>query len=82
MQCTAYTKYIKGHTNWIWFSVFSPHSQTLASASGDYTAKIWDVNTVVCLITLKGHRNGVLAIAFSPDGKIVATASDDHTTKS
>ena len=72
---------LHGHNNWIWSSVFSPDGQTLASASGDYTAKIWDANTGVCLITLKGHDNGVLSVAFSPDSKIVATASDDRTTK-
>jgi WD40 repeat protein len=59
------------------FSVtFSPDGQKVATASGDNTARIWDVASGVELQKLV-HDDSVNDIAFSPDGSKVATASSD-----
>ena len=34
---------------------FSPDSALLATASGDYTVRVWDVNTLNCLSVLDKH---------------------------
>ncbi|KAG6996204.1 Vegetative incompatibility protein HET-E-1 [Fusarium oxysporum f. sp. conglutinans] len=60
---------------------FSPDSHYLASASYDYTVKIWDPATGHCLQTLEGHRGSVGAVAFSPDSHYLASASYDDTVK-
>jgi WD40 repeat protein len=60
---------------------FSPDGKLLATASGDKTARLWEVASGKALATLAGHENEVNAVAFSPDGKLVATASADGTTR-
>ncbi len=51
----------------------------MASASGDMTAKVWDVSSSKELRTLAVHTDVVNDIVFSPDGKLLATASSDRT---
>ena len=59
----------------------SPDGKTLASASQDGTAKLWDLTTARFLHTLRGHASEVNCVAFAPDGQTLATASDDRSVK-
>ena len=49
----------------------------MVTASGDNTAKVWDVATGEEVHTLAGHTDWVTSAVFSPDGKLVVTASWD-----
>ncbi len=60
---------------------FSPNGLVLASASGDRTVKLWNVQTGKEIETLKGHNNDVLGVSFSPDGQTIASGSRDRTVK-
>lgn len=59
---------------------FSPDGQLLATASDDYTAKLWTADGQL-IKTLKGHTNWVLDVNFSPDSQLLASASYDNTVK-
>lgn len=73
---------ISGHGEAILATAFSPvSSSTMATGSGDSTARIWDCDTGTPLHTLKGHTSWVLAVSWSPNGAMLATGSMDNTVR-
>jgi WD40 repeat protein len=61
---------------------FSPDGTRLATASDDYTTRLWDVGTGKQLDMWAPHGNNkVNAVAFSPDGSWIATAGSDFNIK-
>jgi hypothetical protein len=70
---------LHGHKSGVLAVAFSPDGSTLATASWDNTARLWNVHTHKPTAVLDYHSRGVLAVAFSPDGTTLATGSDDDT---
>lgn len=60
---------LEGHSHWICSVAFSPDGRRIATISRDGTAKIWDRDSGLDLLTISG---GASAIAFSPDGRRIA----------
>ncbi|NBD15042.1 MAG: FHA domain-containing protein [Cyanobacteria bacterium] len=60
---------------------FSPDGATLASASGDKTIKLWNLETGEETLSITAHKLAINALAFSPDGATLASASGDKTIK-
>ncbi len=68
---------IQAHNDGIRAVAFSPDGKRFASASYDFTARIWDVSTGKELLHLKRPKDTMDSVAFSPDGRTLATASRD-----
>jgi hypothetical protein len=60
---------------------FSPDGRRIVTGSLDRTAKVWDADIGLELLTLKGHTGSVHSVAFSPDGRRILTGSQDQTAK-
>ncbi|WP_439625012.1 protein kinase domain-containing protein [Gemmata sp.] len=78
---------VPAHKQLVSALAFSPDGQRLATASWDYTTRLWDVGSL-CRgrgaepqLTLRGHTRGVLTAAFSPDGTRLAIGGEDGTVK-
>ncbi|MGB7442466.1 MAG: hypothetical protein WA919_15485 [Coleofasciculaceae cyanobacterium] len=71
---------LEGHDATVNSVIFSPDGKTIASASGDWTIKLWNREGKL-LDTLQSHHAIVNSINFSPDGKMIASASVDGTIK-
>ena len=68
------------HAKGIWHVAFMHHGSTLASASLDGTARLWDADTGRSLAEPLNGRNGrVWSLSFSPDDLTLATVSINHT---
>jgi WD40 repeat protein len=59
---------LRGHTNWVFSSAYSPDERRMASASADGTVRIWDLTSGECLHIL-AHEHWVIQVLFSPDGR-------------
>ncbi len=70
-----------GHSSYVYSVAFSPDGNYLASCSGDWTVKLWSVESQKEVITLQGHSSPVYSVAFSLDGKYLASGSYDKTVK-
>jgi WD40 repeat protein len=72
---------LKGHKRAVWSLAFSPDGRTLASASLDGTARVWEVLTGKERGTLQGHAGQVNAVAFAPGRMLLATGGYDGVVK-
>ncbi len=53
----------------------------LASASDDYTIRLWDVTTGTETARLEGHEGSVEALCLLPNGRLIASRSQDRTIR-
>ena len=80
---------LTGHTKPVYQAVWSPDGKRLATASGDGTARVWDVSAGLDTgpqddreqLTLTGHSGAIHSLAFNADGTQLVTASSDRTAR-
>ncbi len=58
-----------------------PRSFLVLTCSEDSTAKLWSIDTGMCIQTFAGHTAAVCSAVFSGDGASVLTSSDDSTLR-
>lgn len=70
---------LTGHTDDVTSVAFSPDGKTLASASYDYTIRLWDVATRQALSEPLLLSYWAYSVAFSPDGRQLASGNGDNS---
>lgn len=60
----------------LWSVIFSPDSKQLATAGGDGTVRVWNLQGQE-LEKFVGHKGPVRSVSFSRDGQQLASSSDD-----
>lgn len=69
-----------GHQEAIISVAFSPNNQKVATASKDFSAKLWAIDGTL-LKNFTGHKGFVTSVCFSSTGNYILTASRDRTAK-
>jgi WD40 repeat protein len=72
---------IRDQKDGVYSVAFSPDGQRFASARGDGTIGLYDVNTGEEIQSLHGHTDYVFSVTFHPDGIHLASASKDRTVR-
>jgi len=72
---------LKGHGDGLADVRFSRDGRHVLTASGDGTARIWNVATGRVERTLRGHGEDVHTAEYSPDGTRIVTAGADGTVR-
>ncbi len=67
-------KTLYGHTYQAYRPVFSPDGSRVASGSGHYIARVWDVASGQLIQTLEAHKIWIWSADFDPEGKRLVTA--------
>jgi WD40 repeat protein len=69
------------HTDVVEAVAWSPDGTRLATASFDWTARVWDAVSGLELTRPLRHQGPVHVVAWSPDGRRVVTAGRDHAAQ-
>jgi serine-threonine kinase receptor-associated protein len=66
----------QGHKGAVWSCQMDPSGNLAATASGDYSARVWDAVTGQSLMELP-HQHIVKTVVFSPNSKLLATGGKE-----
>ena len=70
------TDLLEGHTDVVYYAIYSPDGNRIATASHDNTIVIWDAAKRSPIHTLN-HDGELWRLCFSPDGKLLLSESWD-----
>jgi len=72
---------LQGHEDEVWYAEFSHNGKFLASASKDFSAIIWSVDTGKPIYYLEEHHEPVVYLSWSPNDTMLLTCSRDKKIK-
>lgn len=70
-----------GHAGYVYGVAISADNKLVATASLDYTIRVFDSTTAGLIYTLKHHRDSAFCVAFSLDGKRLVSGGRDGTVQ-
>ncbi len=72
---------LRGHTGWVNDAAALRGGSQALTASGDGTARLWDLRTGKCLHVLQAHTDDVTCLMPTSRGRFVVTGSADGTAQ-
>ena len=72
---------LKGHSKTVESVVMSTDGRRAVSGSGDWTVRLWNLETGRLMRLFEGHSGLVYAVALAPDERRVASASEDRSVR-
>jgi WD40 repeat protein len=69
---------LRGHTDTVRSTSYSPNGKQLITAGADDTAIVWDAETGEKVRTLEGHKKTIWFASYSPDSRKIVTAAEDN----
>ena len=72
---------LRGHADTVWGLDFDDDGRLLASASGDRSARLWELDTGQTIATLGPHPSVVLSATFTDRGRLLLTAGADGAAR-
>ena len=72
---------LAGHKSYVQALAFEPGGKVLASAGGDKTVRLWNVEDGKEQRSIEAHASSVYCIGFSPDGSLLASGGLDTQVK-
>ena len=79
--CESRPRELKEHHRPVFGMEFSRDGRWLASASGDFSLKLWDTRDWSVKWTQASFANDVNSASFSPDGALLATAEESRQVR-
>jgi WD40 repeat protein len=71
---------LQGHAHGVWQAAWRPDGRAVATASDDWTARVWDLHAPIAPLVLR-HPNVVTAVAWAREGNLVATGCADGNVR-
>lgn len=68
---------LRGHSDWVMHTEYSPSGKIIATGSTDRSVKIWDGNSLQLVTTLEQQTSVGSPLAFTADGKYLLTVNLD-----
>ena len=70
------SRILEGHTGWVGQICFSPDGKWLASAAGEDSVRLWDVEKAELIKVVDEEGDNYWGVSFSSDGKYLAFSRD------
>lgn len=68
---------LRGHSDWVVHTEFTPNGKFAVTSSSDGTVKVWDMKTFQCAATIPDESSVGAPICVTPDGRYLLTASSE-----
>jgi WD40 repeat protein len=72
---------LRGHSGTVWGLDFDADGRLLASASGDHTARVWELATGDAIAVMRPQPSVVFSSTFTDDGRLLLTSGRDGAAR-
>lgn len=72
-------RHLRGHTGPV--NAVQLRDNVVVSCSGDFSVRLWNIDTGRCIREFAGHTKGLACSQLSDDGRLIASAGNDQVIR-